>query len=183
MAYDFEKERKEVLDAAKEGIRGNINLSSKQKRYVKNLLLFSLMRASVNGTVTPRNFLKLVNKLFKEALLKIINSDDDDDDDWAEGLEVELNKIMASDEMLRNVDFESLLTPENIAAFLKGETKGVSQKDLLKRLMALRDAKANHRETQEEYKERTRRQKEYELTKQRTRMMEMERGSRGGRSR
>ena len=67
MAYDFEKERKEVLDAAKEGIRGNINLSNKQKRYVKNLLLFSLMRASVNGTVTPRNFLKLVNKLFKEA--------------------------------------------------------------------------------------------------------------------
>lgn len=179
MVYNFEKERKEVLKAAKEGIRGNLKLSSRQKKYVKNLLLFSLMQASANGSVTPRNFLKLVNKLFKQSLLKIITSDDDDDDDvWDEALAVELNEIIASEEMLKNVDFEALLTPDNIMDFLKGATKGVSQKDLIKRLMALREAKMNHRETPEEQKERENRQKERELTRQRQRMMD-----RGGRER
>ncbi len=181
MAYNFEKERKEVLMAAKEGIRGNLKLSSRQKKYVKNLLLFSLMQASANGSVTPRNFMKLVNKLFKESLLKIITSDDDDDDDWDEALAVELNEIIASDEMLKSVDFEALLTPDNIMDFLKGATNGVSQKDLIKRLMALREAKMNHRETPDEQKERENRQKERELTRQRQRMME--RGSRSGRER
>jgi len=183
MAYNFEKERKEVLKAAKEGIRGNLNLSASQKRYVKNLLLFALMKASANGTVTPRNFLKLVNKLFKDSLLKIIGINDDDDDDWDDAFAVELNEIIASDEMLKNVDFEALLTPENIMVFLKDATKGVSQKDLIKRLMALRDAKINHRETPEEQKERQNRQREYELTRQRQRMMSMERGARGSHER
>lgn len=179
MAYNFEKERKEVLKAAKEGIRGNLKLSGRQKKYVKNLLLFSLMQASANGSVTPRNFMKLVNKLFKESLLKIITSDDDDDDDvWDEALAVELNEIIASEEMLKSVDFEALLTPDNIMDFLKGATKGVSQKDLIKRLMALREAKMNYRETPEEQKERKNRQRERELTRQRQRMMD-----RGGRER
>lgn len=178
MGYSFEKERAEVLKAAKDGIRGNLKLSGTQKRYVKNLLLFALMRASANGTVTPRNFLKLVNKLFKESLLKII-TDDDDDDDWDEALEVELNEIMASDEMLKSIDFENLLTPENIASFLKSSTNGVSQKDLIKRLMALRDAKENYRETPEERKERARRKKQHEMLQQQARAMALERGAHG----
>lgn len=185
MSYNFDKERAEVLAAAKAGIRGNLKLSGTQKKYVKNLLLFALMRASNNGTVTPRNFLKLVNKLFKEFLLKIIKdgSDDDDDTDWEEALDVELNQIIANDEILRNFDIESLLTPQTITSFLTGATKGVSQKDLIKRLMALRDAKINHRETPSEQKEREQRQKEYELMKLRQRTMIMERGSRGSRER
>ena len=155
MAHNFEKERNEVLAAAKAGIRGNLKLSGLQKKYVKNLLLFSLMRASNNGTVTPRNFLKLVNKLFKEFLLKIIKQgydDDDDDTDWEEALTVELNRIIANDELLKNIDIETLLTPNNIMDFIKGATKGISQKDLIKRLVALRDAKINHRETPSEQK-------------------------------
>lgn len=180
MSYDFSQERKEVLKAAKDGIRGNLKLSSSQKKYVKNLLLFALMRASNNGTVTPRNFLKLVNKLFKEFLLKIISSDNDDADDWEEALNVELNQIIASDELLKNIDIEAMLTPATITAFLKSSTNGVSQKDLVKKLIAMRDAKANHRETPEEQKERVRRQKEYDLSQQRLRnMLVMERGERG----
>jgi len=179
MVYNFDKERHEVLKAAKEGIRGNLNLSGSQKKYIKNLLLFALMRASNNGTVTPRNFLKLVNKLFKEFLLKIISLDSDDDDaDWEDALNVELNQIIASDELLKNFDIDAALTPETITAFLKNSTNGVSQKDLINKLIAIRDAKANHRETPEEQKERTRRQKEYELSQQRLRLMTLERGNR-----
>ncbi len=175
MNYNFDKERAEVLAAAKAGIRGNLKLSGSQKKYVKNLLLFALMRASNNGTVTPRNFLKLVNKLFKEFLLKIIKDGIDDDDDdtvWEEALNVELNHIIANDALLKNLDIENILTPANITSFIKAATNGVSQKDLIKRLMALRDAKINHRETPEEQKEREQHRKEYELAKLRQRTME-----------
>ena len=42
------------------------------KKILKNLLLFALMNASGNETVTNRNFIKLVNKLFKKFLIQII---------------------------------------------------------------------------------------------------------------
>ena len=80
MSDKFKKERDIVLEAAKQGIVGNINLSKYQKKYVKNLLLFALMNASSNTTVTSKNFIRLVNKLFKGFLLKIIKESLDDDD-------------------------------------------------------------------------------------------------------
>ncbi len=170
----FKKERKIVLDAAKGGIVGNVKLSDKQKKYVKNLLLFALMNASTNETVTNKNFIKLVNRLFKQFILKILKQDpDDDDDNWDEALDVELNRIMADQKLLK--DMESTLTPEKILMFLKDNTKGVTQKDLIKRLMALREAKANYRETPREREKRERNIKEYELSKVRQRMMESER--------
>ena len=179
MINKFKKERSLVLEAAKCGITGNIKLSSRQKKYVKNLLLFALMNASNNETVTNKNFIKLVNKLFKGFLLKIIKQslDDDDDEDWDEAIEVELNRIMADKALLKNM--EEVLTPENIQSFLKSSTNGISQKDLVKRLMALREAKANYRETPKERAKRERNIKEYELSKVRQRMMEHERGNNG----
>ena len=178
MTNKFKKERSLVLAAVKCGITGNIKLSSRQKKYVKNLLLFALMNASSNETVTNKNFIKLVNKLFKGFLLKIIKQslDDDDDEDWDEAIEVELNRIMADKALLKNM--EEVLTPENIQSFLKNSTNGISQKDLVKRLMALREAKANYRETPKERDKRQRNIKEYELSKVRQRMMEHERGNR-----
>ncbi len=174
MTEKFKKERDAVLKAAHKGISGNLKLNRRQKKYVKNLLLFALMNASGNETVTHKNFIKLVNKLFKGFLLQILKEafDDDDDTDWTEDLEVELNKIVASEALLKNADIEALLTPEKITAFLKASTNGVSQKDLIKRLMALREAKANYRETPREREKRERNQKEYELSKTRQRMME-----------
>lgn len=179
MINKFKKERSLVLEAAKCGITGNIKLSSRQKKYVKNLLLFALMNASNNETVTNKNFIKLVNKLFKGFLLKIIKQslDDDDDEDWDEAIEVELNRIMVDKALLKNM--EEVLTPENIQSFLKSSTNGISQKDLVKRLMALREAKANYRETPKERAKRERNIKEYELAKVRQRMMEHERGNNG----
>lgn len=175
MTDKFMKERNIVLEAAKDGITGNVKLSAKQKKYVKNLLLFALMNASANETVTNRNFIKLVNKLFKGFLLKILKESlDEDDDDWDDAIEVELNRIMADKKLLK--DMEATLTPEKILLFLKDNTKGVSQKDLVKRLLALREAKANYRETPKERQKRERNIKEYELAKVRQRMMEQERG-------
>ena len=65
MTDKFAKEKDLVLQAASKGISGNIPLSGKQKKYIKNLLLFALMNASDNRTVTNRNFIKLVSKIFK----------------------------------------------------------------------------------------------------------------------
>ena len=172
MTDKFAKEKNIILQAAKKGIKTNVHLSSKQKKYVKNLLMFALMNASGNQTVTNKNFIKLVNKLFKGFLVKIIKEslDDDDDTDFEEALEVELNKIVANDEFLDIKELEDVLTPENITSFLKSNTKGLSQNQILRKILALREAKANYRETPEEQKEREQRSKEYELQRQRERM-------------
>ena len=82
------------------------------------------------------------------------------------------NNIIANDALLKAADIEKLLTPEKITAFLKANTNGVSQKDIVKRLMALREVKTNYRETPQEREKRERNRKEYELTKVRQRMME-----------
>ena len=181
MNNKFKKETDIVLEAAKRGITGNLKLSRNQKKYIKNLLLFALMNASANQTVTNKNFIKLVNKLFKGFLLKILKEslDEDDDEDGDEILDVELNKIIASDSLLKNKDLEAVLTPEKINEFLKASTKGVSQKDILKRLIALREVKANYRETPTEQRKRERNQREYELSKTRQRMMERSARERG----
>lgn len=179
MSEKFKKERDIVMEAAKKGITGNLKLSGYQKKYVKNLLLFALMNASNNDTVTNKNFIRLVNKLFKGFLLKILKEsldDDEEDGDWESALEVELNKIIANDQLLKSADLQMVLTPENIVAFLKANTNGLSQKEIIRRLTSLREAKANYRETPREREKRERRQKEYELAKTRQRMME--RGSR-----
>lgn len=179
MTDKFEKERAVVLEAAKHGISGNLKLSQRQKKYIKNLLLFALMNASGNETVTNRNFIKLVNKLFKGFLLKLIKEsldDDEDDEDWGEALDVELNKIIAEDSLLKATDLQAAFAPEKVFDLLKGATNGVSQKDLIKRLQAIRDVKMNYRETPKERAKRERNQREYELARTRQRMME--RGSR-----
>ena len=179
MNNSFEKERQFVLDLAKQGIDININLNPQQKKYIKNLLLFALMNASTNQTVTNKNFINLVNKLFKTYLVKILKEVlDDDDEDWEEAISVELNKIIANDSLKNLSDFQEIFTPSQIFSFLKKYTTGIAQKDLLNQLKALRDAKSNYRETPEETKKREQNRKEYTLAQERQRMMERSRGSR-----
>ncbi len=170
----FPKERGKVLKAAGKGIDSNIPLTSLQNKYVKNLLLFALMNASGNETVTGRNFLKLVNKNFKGYLLKIIRQIlDDEDGEFDEALDVELNKIMADKNIINIQKLAQELTPSQIVDFIKSNTNGMSQKQLLKKMLTLRDMKVNHRETPEEQREREQRQKEYELARKRERMMNL----------
>lgn len=172
MIEKFEKERNAVLTSAHKGINSNIPLAAVQKKYLKNLLLYSLMSASQNETVSNRNFIKLVNRLFKHYLAQIIvRNSDDDDDDVEEGLDVDLNMIMADEQVLNLEELAAILTPANIVSIIKSNTNGMSQRQILNRLLALRDAKANHRETPEEAREREQRQKEYELQRTRERMM------------
>ena len=168
----FEKERNVVLKAAQKGIQGNLPLSALQNKYVKNLLLFALMNASANETVTKNNFIALVNKTFKGYLLKIIRQIlDDDDGEFDEALAVELNNVLADKAVIDIKKLAQELSPAQIIAFIKANTNGMSQKQLLKRMLTLRDMKVNHRETPEEQREREQRQKEYELARKRERMM------------
>lgn len=143
----FSKEREQVLRAARQGISSNIPLAGVQKKYLKNLLLFALMNASGNETVTNRNFIKLVNKLFKKFLIQIIKKaeDDDDDETFEEALDVELNRIVANKEMLDLQTLQSILTPSNIIANIKMNIDGLSQRQVLNKLLSLRDAFVNHR--------------------------------------
>lgn len=170
----FAAERAKVMKAASSGIDSNIPLATVQKKYLKNLLLYAMMSATANETVSNRNFIKLVNRLFKRYLKQIIlKNGDDDDDDVEEGLNVDLNQILANEDLLDLQELEAILTPGNIVAQIKSSTQGMSQRQILNKLLALRDMKANHRETPEEAREREKRQKEYELQKKRQRMMEM----------
>lgn len=173
----FAAERSKVMKAANQGIDSNIPLAAVQKKYLKNLLLYAMMSATANETVSNRNFIKLVNRLFKRYLKQIIlkNGDDgdDDDDDVEEGLNVDLNKILADEALLSLEELQAILTPGNIVAQIKANTNGMTQRQILDKLLALRDMKANHRETPEEAREREQRQKEYELQKKRERAMEM----------
>lgn len=170
----FSKEREQVLRAARQGISSNIPLAGVQKKYLKNLLLFALMNASGNETVTNRNFIKLVNKLFKKFLIQIIKKAEDDDDDEAfeEALDVELNRIVANKEILDLQMLQSILTPSNIIANIKMNTQGMSQRQILNKLLALRALNTNHRETPQEAKEREKRVKEYEMQRRMQRVME-----------
>lgn len=175
MNKNFEKERQFVLDMAKQGIDINLNLNPQQKKYIKNLLLFALMNASSNETVTDKNFVNLVNKLFKTYLIKILKEaldDDDDDEDWDSAISVELNKIIASDNLKNLAELQEVFTPVQIFSFLKKYTTGISQKDLLRRLRSLRETKNNYRETPEEAKKRENSRKEYTLAMERQRMFE-----------
>ncbi|MBE6458570.1 MAG: hypothetical protein IJW72_06340 [Alphaproteobacteria bacterium] len=168
----FAKEREKILQEISKGIDSNIPLSAVQNKYVKNLLLFALMNASVNETVTNKNFLKLVNRMFKGYLLKIIKQIlDDDDGDFDEALNVDLNKIQADKKVINVEKLANDLSPTQIITFIKNNTNGMTQKQLLKKMLTLRDMKINHRETPEEQREREQRQKEYELTRKRERMM------------
>lgn len=171
-ALKFSKERDEVLAAAKKGIESNVPLSGLQKKYLKNLLLFSLMNASANETVTKPNFVKLVNKFYKKLIIDILKEDDDDDGEFDTALTVDLNEITADAEKLDLQEIQALLTPANIIGIIKKNTNGMSQQQIIKNILALRDAKANHRETPDEAKERKRRQKEYNMMRQRQMMID-----------
>ncbi len=169
----FTKLREEILSVVHEGIKSNINLANVQKKYLKNLLLFALLNAERNETVTGRNFIKLVNRLFKKFIIDILKNagDDEDDEDLDENLTVELNRIIANAAALDLDKLQARLTPTNIINIMKLNTNGMSQRQILNHLLSLRNAKSNYRETPEEARKREQRQKEYEMAKKRERMM------------
>lgn len=187
--HKFEQERQEILKAVKNGIETNIPMPKSQKRYLKNLLLFSLMRASKNQTVTKPNFIKLVAKQFKKYLVKIIHGSVknmpnhnpyEDEDFYDENLDVEINRVIANEQFLNMNLIQQSLTPKNIIAQIRTLADGLSAQEVIKRITELRELNSNHRETPDEAKQREKRIKEYERQRQlqHMRFLELERGSR-----
>ncbi len=188
--HKFDKERQEILAMVKDGIKTNIPLKPTQKRYLKNLLLFSLMRASKNQTVTKPNFIKLVAKQFKKYIVKILHgtmktlpnyNPDEDEDFYDENLEVEINRVIANEQFLNLSLIQKSLTPQNIVSEIRSLVEGMNTQEVIRRINAIKEMNANHRETPEEARQREKRIREYEQQRQRQqnmRLLELERGSR-----
>lgn len=185
----FEEERREILVMVKSGIQTNIPMKKTQKRYLKNLLLFSLMRASKNPTVTKPNFMKLVAKQFKKYIVKIIHGSVknmpnhnpyEDEDFYDENLDVEINRVIANEQFLNLNLIQQSLTPKNIIGQIRTLAEGLSAQEVIKRITALREINSNQRETPDEERKRQQRIRDYEKQRQRqnTRLLEMERGAR-----
>ena len=185
----FEEERREILVMVKSGIQTNIPMKKTQKRYLKNLLLFSLMRASKNPTVTKPNFMKLVAKQFKKYIVKIIHGSVknmpnhnpyEDEDFYDENLDVEINRVIANEQFLNLNLIQQSLTPKNIIGQIRTLAEGLSAQEVIKRITALREINSNQRETPDEERKRQQRIRDYEKQRQRqnNRLLEMERGAR-----
>ncbi len=185
----FEEERQEILAMVRNGIQTNIPMKKTQKRYLKNLLLFSLMRASKNPTVTKPNFMKLVAKQFKKYIVKIIHGSVknmpnhnpyEDEDFYDENLDVEINRVIANEQFLNMSLIQQSLTPKNIIGQIRTLADGLSAQEVIKRITALREINSNHRETPDEERKRQQRTRDYERQRQmqNMRFLELERGSR-----
>ncbi len=185
----FEEERQEILAMVRNGIQTNIPMKKTQKRYLKNLLLFSLMRASKNPTVTKPNFMKLVAKQFKKYIVKIIHGSVknmpnhnpyEDEDFYDENLEVEINRVIANEQFLNMELIQQSLTPKNIIGQIRTLADGLSAQEVIKRITALREINSNQRETPDEERKRQQRIRNYERQRQmqNMRFLELERGSR-----
>lgn len=183
----FEEERQEVLNLAKHGIETNIPLKPAQKKYLKNLLLFSLMRASINKSVTKLNFIKLVKKLFKKYIVKIIHGSikkmpnynpNEDEDFYDENIEVEINNVIANEQLLDLHKIQHSLTPQNIIEQIRYLSDSLNDQQIIKRIITLRETNSNYRETPDEARERERRQREFQKERQRVMVRQRERGSR-----
>lgn len=185
----FEEERREILAMVKGGIQTNIPMKKTQKRYLKNLLLFSLMRASKNPTVTKPNFMKLVAKQFKKYIVKIIHGSiknmpnhnpNEDEDFYDENLDVEINRVIANEQFLNMSLIQQSLTPKNIIGQIRTLADGLSAQEVIQRITALKEINSNHRETPEEERKRQQRIRDYERQRQmqNMRFLELERGSR-----
>ena len=185
----FEEERQEILAMVRNGIQTNIPMKKTQKRYLKNLLLFSLMRASKNPTVTKPNFVKLVAKQFKKYIVKIIHGSVknmpnhnpyEDEDFYDENLDVEINRVIANEQFLNMSLIQQSLTPKNIIGQIRTLADGLSAQEVIQRITALKEINSNHRETPEEERKRQQRIRDYERQRQmqNMRFLELERGSR-----
>lgn len=175
----FEEERNEILEIARKGLDSNIPLKPVQKKYLKNLLLYALMSASANKSVSKKNFKGLVKRLFKKFIAKILRLNlGYDDEYWDENLEVELNNIIANEQRLNLQNISNSLSPKNIIAQIRQTSEGINARAVLAKLLALREAKANHRETPEELRERQQRQRKYQRQRERQNVRSLERGAR-----
>lgn len=127
------------------------------------------MKSSANETVIPKNFVKLVNKTLKKFLVNLLKKHlptAEGDDYYDENLEVELNNIMANEQRLNLEQLSQALQPKNIIAEIRHASEGISSREVIKKILAIRGAHENQRETPEEARKRERRIREYQNQRQ-----------------
>lgn len=178
----IEEEKRQLIAEAKTGIKTNIPLKPVQKKYLKNMLLFSIMRASADEKY-PGNLKSKASALFKKMLISILiakkmikdgYSDEDEENDedfFNENILISMNNIELSPKV-EKVSFMRWLTPKNIMLQIRFIIMGFTSRDVVKRLKSIKNANTNHRETPEEILERKRRGRA--LTVEKKRMLQQE---------
>ncbi len=170
------KEKKDIMAAIHKGIDTNILLSSLQKKYLKNLLIFSFMTVSADKEIKGSDLIKLVNGLFKKLIIDILKDEDGEEvENYDNALTIDLNQIIADDKQISFQKIQEKITPSSIIGVIKTNTQGFSQRQLLNRLLSLRNEKARKKDDIEEEEKKKKREKEdfdYELQQQREQMMD-----------
>lgn len=80
MKNEYEEGRNELAEKKKlliaevnKGISSNIPLRKEQKKYLKNMLLFVILRTSKSKSANPLNLQKIVNKAFKKLFVRMFS--------------------------------------------------------------------------------------------------------------
>lgn len=161
--------RKRLIAKAKDGIDSNIPLRKDQKKYLKNMLLFAILRTSRDS---KGDLSKKANKAFKKLFVRLVytqnlNEEDQEDEAFFEqNLNISFNHIQANHNKLDLKKLSNWLSPKNIMTQILNATGTLTNKQKLDRLAAKKDAKANHRETPQEILERKRRERTMDLNRE-----------------
>lgn len=150
---ELAEKKKMLIEEVNKGINSNIPLRKEQKKYLKNMLLFVILRTSKSKSANPLNLQKIVNRAFKKLFVRMIfnqSSEEDLDEDeefYDHNFIVNLNNIQANDNKMNLNKISSWISPKNIMTSLKEAVSGLLSK---KALAARKEVKVNHRETPEE---------------------------------
>lgn len=169
------KEKKDIMAAIHKGINTNFPLSGLQKKYLKNLLLFSFMTVSANKDLSGSDLVKLVNGLFKKLIMDILKDEDGEEvENYDNALTIDLNQIIADGQQISFQKLQDKITPSSIISVIKTNTQGLSQRQLLNRLLSLRNEKDRKKDEIEEEKKKKQEKEDYdyELQQQREQMMD-----------
>lgn len=160
MKNEYEEGRNELAEKKKlliaevnKGISSNIPLRKEQKKYLKNMLLFVILRTSKSKSANPLNLQKIVNKAFKKLFVRMIFSQsneeelEEDEEFYEHNFIVNLNNIQANGNKMNLNKISSWISPKNIMSSLRDAVSGLLSKQSL---AAKKEAKINHRETPEE---------------------------------
>lgn len=160
MKNEYEEGRNELAEKKKlliaevnKGISSNIPLRKEQKKYLKNMLLFVILRTSKSKSANPLNLQKIVNKAFKKLFVRMIFSQsneeelEEDEEFYEHNFIVNLNNIQANGNKMNLNKISSWISPKNIMFSLRDAVSGLLNKQSL---AAKKEAKVNHRETPEE---------------------------------
>ena len=144
MKNEYEEGRNELAEKKKlliaevnKGISSNIPLRKEQKKYLKNMLLFVILRTSKSKSANPLNLQKIVNKAFKKLFVRMIFSQsneeelEEDEEFYEHNFIVNLNNIQANGNKMNLNKISSWISPKNIMSSLRVAVSGLLSKQSL----------------------------------------------------